>query len=79
MTSCKVIPVKKGILRLEGEGFSLNLTYNPQLADAESEFIEVTDKGLKRFWPGGVTRIILRLKNSGLTGKFSVMVTKSEL
>jgi hypothetical protein len=77
MTSCKVIPLKKGILRLEGEGFSMNLTYNPQLAEAEAEFIEITDNGLKRFWPGGVTRIIFRLKNTGLTGKLSMKVTKS--
>ncbi len=77
MTYCKVSQIKPGILRLDGEGFSLNMTYNPEVVSASIEFIEVKDNSLKRYWPQGVTRIKLQFRNPGLKGNNTVTFTKA--
>jgi len=68
MTACNVSEVKPGLLRLDGDGFSICMSYNPKLVKPEIEFIEVTDGKLQSFWPGGVTRIRMQLINPGLKG-----------
>jgi len=77
MTYCKVSQVKPGLLRLEGDGFALNMNYNPKIVSASIEFIEVTDNTLKRYWPQGVTRIKLQFRNPGLKGSNTVTFTKA--
>ena len=77
ITYCKVTKVKPGLLKFEGEGFSLNMTYNQKLVTPEIEFIEVTDRTLKRYWPDGVTRIRLKLINPGIKGGQAVTFTKA--
>ncbi|MBW6500906.1 MAG: heparinase II/III-family protein [Bacteroidales bacterium] len=69
ITYCRVTQLKPGILKFEGDGFSLNMTYNPRNMTPEIEFIEVTDRTLRRYWPDGVTRIKLKLINPGLKGE----------
>lgn len=76
ITYCKVTQVKPGLLKFEGEGFTLNMTYNSRVVTPEIEFIEVTDRTLKRYWPDGVTRIKLKVINPVLKGNMSVIFTK---
>jgi len=77
MTYCKVIEVKPGLLRFDGNGFSLNMSYDPKIVKPEIEFIEVTDNSLKRYWPDGVTRIMLKFINPKLKSSQSVTFTKA--
>ena len=68
ITCCKVTQVKPGLLKFEGDGFALNMSYNSRIVKPEIEFIEVTDRSLKRYWPEGVTRIRLNFINPGMKG-----------
>ncbi len=77
VTYCKVSQVKPGLLKLEGDGFALNMSYNPDIVSSSIEFIEVKDNSLKRYWPQGVTRIKLQFRNPGLKGSSKVIFTKA--
>ncbi len=77
ITYCKVTQVKPGLLRFIGDGFTLNMTYNPRVVTPEIEFIEVTDRSLKRYWPDGVTRIKLRFINLGLKGEQRIVFSEA--
>lgn len=76
MTYCKVTKVKPGLLKFEGDGFTLNMTYNQRVLTPEIEYIEITDRTLRRYWPNGVTRVKLKVNNPGLKGNKSVVFTK---
>ena len=78
MTSCKVSQVKPGQLRFDGEGFGLYMNYNPKSAKPEIEFIEVTDRSLKRYWPNGVTRVKMEFINPGLKGSQVFTFTRAQ-
>ena len=75
MTYCKVSQLSQGLLKLEGDGFTMNMTYNAKVVNPKIEFIPVTDKGLRRYWPNGVTRIRLEFINQGLKGSQEVTFT----
>ncbi len=75
MTYCKVSQVISGLLKFEGDGFTLNMSYNPKIVNPKIEYIKVTDAGLKRYWPNGVTRIILEFIKPGLKGSQEVTFT----
>jgi hypothetical protein len=77
ITYCKVTKVKPGLLKFEGDGFALNMSYNPKVVTPEIEFIEITDRSLKRYWPDGVTRIRLKFLNPGMKGGQTVTFTKA--
>ncbi len=77
ITYCKVTQVKPGLLKFEGDGFTLNMTYNSRVVTPRIEFIEVTDRSLKRYWPNGVTRVKLEFIKSGIKGGQSVTFTKA--
>jgi hypothetical protein len=68
ITYCKVTEVKSGLLRFAGNGFTLDMKYNPKAVKPDIEFITITDRTLKRYWPDGVTRIRLEFINPGLKG-----------
>jgi hypothetical protein len=76
ITYCKVTLVKPGLLKFEGDGFTLNMSYNPRIVTPEIEFIEVTDRSLRRYWPDGVTRIKLEFIKPGLKSGQTVTFTK---
>ncbi len=78
ITYCKVSEIAPGTLQLEGEGYILNLKYNPKAVIPEIEFNEVTDSGLKRFWPNGITRIVFTLTNKELNGKNELVFSESK-
>jgi hypothetical protein len=77
VTSCKVTEVKSGLLKLEGDGFSINMAYNPKVVKPVIEFKEVNDRSLKRYWPNGATRIKLEFINNGVKGTNTVTLTKA--
>ena len=66
ITYCMVSEVRSGLLKFEGDGFTLNMSYNPNVVKPRIEYIEVTDRSLKRYWPKGVTRVIFEFINPRL-------------
>ena len=75
ITCCKVTEVKPGLMKLEGNGFTLNMLYNAKIVRPVIEFREVTDRSLKRYWPDGVTRIRMEFIKSGLKGSQDLVFT----
>ncbi len=78
ITYCKVSELKPGLLKLEGDGFNLNLSYNSKVVQPKIEFIEVKDKSLIRYWPKGVTRVVFEFINPGVKGSQSLTITASK-
>ena len=78
MTSCKVTEITPGLLKLEGDGFILEMRYDPKRLMATSEFIEVTDNSLRRYWPSGVTRIVLEFLDPSLKGRQDIIFTTAK-
>ena len=68
MTYCKVSVIKPGLLKFDGDGFSLNMNYDSKVVTPKIEFIDIKDRMLKSYWPNGVTRVILKFINPGLNG-----------
>lgn len=75
ITYCKVTEVKPGLLKFEGEGFTLNMTYNAKVVKPIIEFREIKDKSLVKYWPKGVTRVVLEFLKPGLKGGQQVVFT----
>jgi hypothetical protein len=75
ITYCKVTAVSPGLLKFEGDGFVMNMTYNSKVVTPKIEFIKVTDAGLRRYWPDGVTRVVLAFIKPGLKGGQEVTFT----
>ena len=69
MTYCKVSQIKPGELKFEGDGFTLKMTYSPQVVTPEIQFISITDNMLKQYWPKGVTRVIFKNIGKGTNRK----------
>ena len=67
--------MKPGLLKFEGDGFTLNMSYNARVVTPEIEFIEVTDRSLRRYWPDGVTRVKLKFIKPGIKGAQAVTFT----
>jgi len=65
---CKVSELKPGFLKFEGDGFLLNMSYNPKVVKPGIDYIEVKDNSLKRYLPNGITLVVLEYINSGLKG-----------
>ncbi len=68
ITYCKVTKLKSGLLKFEGDGFVLQMKYDQKVVEPTITFIEVKDKSLKRYWPNGVTQVVLKFINPGLKG-----------
>jgi hypothetical protein len=77
MTCCKVTIVKSGLLRFDGDGFSLLMKYDPKILTPKIEFIDVQDRTLKRYWPNGVTRVKMEFMNPQLKGGQQMTFTKA--
>jgi hypothetical protein len=75
MTYCSVKKVADGTLRFDGDGFALNMSYDPGSYEPEIQFIEVNDPTLKRYWPQGVTRIVMKSKSQDLKGSLEMTFT----
>jgi hypothetical protein len=77
ITSCKVTQTKPGVLKFEGDSFTLNMSYDQHIINPKIEFIEVTDRSLRRYWPDGVTRVKLEFIKPGLKGSQRVVFTNA--
>lgn len=73
ITYCKVSELLPGFLKFEGDGFSLVMSYNTKVVSPKIEFINVTDAGLKRYWPNGVTRVTMEYIKPGLKGSHELI------
>ncbi len=78
ITYCKVSEVKPGLLSFQGDGYKLNMSYNQNVVSAKIQFIEVTDRSLKRYWPNGVTRVVLEFKKPALKNGQEVIFTPAK-
>lgn len=77
VTYSKVSEIAAGTLQLKGDGFTLLLKYNPKSVSPKIEFNEVTDSGLKRYWPEGITRIVFTVKNQKTKGSNELVITSA--
>jgi hypothetical protein len=68
ITYCKVTEIKPGLLKFEGDGFVLNMNYDPKVVKAKIDFIEIKDRSLMRYWPNGVTQVVLEFLKPSLKG-----------
>ena len=78
VTYCKVEKDSDGVLKLKGEGFNLEMKYNPKSLTAEIEYNEINDSKLKYYWPKGVTRIVFNLKDPGVKGKNQIEILEDK-
>jgi len=78
ITYCKVSEVKPGLLSFQGDGYKLNMSYNQNVVSAKIQFIEVTDRSLKKYWPNGVTRVVLEFKKPALKNGQQVVFTPAK-
>ena len=78
ITYCKVSRIKSGLLQFEGDGFTLNMRYDDKIVKPKIEYIEVTDKKLKTYWPKGVTRVMMEFINPKLKGYNEMIFSPAE-
>ncbi len=55
----------------DGKQFIVRDNYTPPI-----EFIEVTDNGLRRYWPDSITRIVFTLNNPKIKGKNEFVIAE---
>jgi hypothetical protein len=77
VTNCKVTDSGAGIIKLEGDGFTLNMAYNAKNVTPKIEVTEITDSGLKRYW-NTITRIVFTINNQKATGKNEIVITEAK-
>jgi hypothetical protein len=77
VTNCKVTDTGAGIIKLEGDGFTLNMAYNAKNVTPKIEVTEITDSGLKRYW-NTITRIVFTINNQKTTGKNEIVITEAK-
>lgn len=76
LTFCKVVETAPGQLKLTGENFVLIMHYDAKQFDAEITHIDNNDPRLENIWPGGLERILLKGKNTGLKGSAKIEIKK---
>jgi hypothetical protein len=54
------------------------MSYNQNVVTAKIQFIEVNDRSLKRYWPNGVTRVVLEFKKPALKNGQEVVFTPAK-
>ena len=74
MTACKATVTKPGVIRLEGEGFVLEMSYDASKLNAITEVIQITDRNLQYPWGNLLTRIKLDVTDQKLTGNSNVKI-----
>ena len=75
VTSCKVTETAPGTLKLEGDGFALNMAFNPKNVKPKIEVTEIADSGLKRYW-SKITRVVFTINNQKTKGKNEIVITE---
>lgn len=75
VTSCKVSETIPGTIKLEGEGFTLNMVFNPKNLTPKIEVTTISDSGLKRYW-STITRVVFTVNNQKTKGKNEIVITE---
>ncbi len=75
VTNCDVQKIADGKLQLNGDGFTLQMSYNAKNVTPEIEYTKISDSGLKRYWDG-INRIVFKVNNPDTKGKNEIVVTK---
>ncbi|MCG6189731.1 heparinase II/III domain-containing protein [Maribellus maritimus] len=75
VTNCDVQKVDEDKLQLKGDGFVLEMSYNPKVVTPEIEYTKITDSGLKRYWDG-INRIVFNVINAKEKGRNEIVVTE---
>ena len=73
ITACNVVNKGDGVLVLEGEGFALQLKFDPDLLIPKIEEIPIEDAKLQQYWDV-VTRIILNIETPKLAGNHQITI-----
>lgn len=74
ITACNVNTDKPGVVILTGEGFILEMNYNPSTMEVQTEEIDITDRKLKNSWGDQLIRIIMRYKGNKSTASSSIVI-----
>ncbi len=75
VTNCDVHKIADGKLQLNGDGFTLQMSYNAKNVTPEIEYTKISDSGLKRYWDG-INRIVFKVNNPDTKGKNEIVVTE---
>ncbi len=75
VTNCDVQKIADGKLQLNGDGFTLQMSYNAKNVTPEIEYTKISDSGLKRYWDG-INRIVFKVNNPDTKGKNEIVVTE---
>jgi hypothetical protein len=75
VTNCDVQKTADGKLRLKGDGFMLEMSYNSKNVTPEIEYTKITDNGLKRYWDG-INRIVFTLNDPKVKGKNEIVIAE---
>ena len=75
VTSCKVTEITPGNLKLEGDGFALNMAFNPKNITPKIEVTQITDSGLQRYW-STITRVVFTMNNQKTKGRNEIIITE---
>ena len=74
MTSCKATMTKAGIIRLEGDGFVLEMNYDASKMNGKTEIIPLDDRRLQNAWENSLTKIKLECNDQKLSGNSNVTI-----
>jgi len=74
MTACKATITKPGVIRLEGDGFVLEMTYDASKLNAKTEIIPIDDGYLQSAWGNSLTRIKFEIGDRKLTGSSNIRI-----
>jgi hypothetical protein len=76
LTACKATVTQPGVVKLEGDGFTLTLHYDAKKLSASVEHVDNNDPRLERSWPGGLNRIVMKQEGQSVKGSWKVEVKK---
>lgn len=68
--------IQPGTIRLSGDGFAMEMKYNPDLLTASVENIKIDDPKLMHNLGEEVNRIVLEIKSKSLTGDLNLEITQ---
>jgi hypothetical protein len=74
MTACKVTIDKPGVVRLDSDGFVLEMTYSPFVLEAQAEPVSLTDGRLKSSLGNCLSRIAMGFSGNKQTGDNRIMI-----
>jgi hypothetical protein len=71
---CKIL--KPGVLQMNGDSFILHLIFDPKILSAAIEPVDTDDQKIRNVWKGGLSRIILAVRDRKLSNNISISVTE---